>query len=161
MQRADFESGRAELERAIPDLTHDPVEATRAMVFLGHPYGSTWHVSKHIDWLRKAAEMQPDSMSDIDKMTLTVDRMTTLLLLGAESGWDLAARMPVVATTVKEGLQATRGHGNAGYTSPSRPPSSSRPTARSSSRSRPRSSSPTTARCISPPSSFCAAEQSS
>ncbi|MGI8700858.1 MAG: helix-turn-helix transcriptional regulator [Nocardioidaceae bacterium] len=116
MQRADFEAGRAELERAIPDLSHDPEESTRAMVFLGHPYGSTWHVSKHIDWLRRAAEMQPDSMSDIDKMTLTVDRMTTLLLLGEESGWDLAARMPVVATTVKEGLQATRGHGNAGYT---------------------------------------------
>lgn len=116
MQRADFEAGRAELELAIPDLTHDPVESTRAMVFLGHPYGSTWHASKHIDWLRKAAEMQPDSMSDSDKMTLSVDRMTTLLLLGEESGWDLAARMPVVATTVHEGLQATRGHGNAGYT---------------------------------------------
>lgn len=116
MQRADFEAGRAELERAIPDLAHDPEESTRAMVFLGHPYGSTWHVSKHIDWLRRAADMQPESMSDIDKMTLMVDRMTTLLLLGEESGWDLAARMPSVASTVKEGLQATRGHGNAGYT---------------------------------------------
>ncbi len=116
MQLADFEAGRAELEKAIPDLAHDPIESTRAMVYLGHPYGSTWHVSKHIDWLKRAAEMQPDSLSDIDKMTLTVDRMTTLLLLGEESGWDLANRMPVVASTVKEGLAATRGHGNAGAT---------------------------------------------
>lgn len=116
MQRADFEAGRAELERAIPDLAHDPVESARAMVYLGWPYGSSWHVSKHIDWLRRAAEMQPETMSEIDKMTLTVDRMTTLLLLGEESGWDLAARLPSVASSVAEGLQATRGHGNAGAT---------------------------------------------
>ncbi len=116
MQMADFETGRAELERAIPDLAHDPVESTRAMVFLGHPYGSTWHVSKHIEWLRRAADMEPDTMTDIDKMTLRVDRMTTLLLLGEESGWDLAARLPVVSSSVSEGLQATRGHGNAGAT---------------------------------------------
>ncbi|MDX6309536.1 MAG: hypothetical protein QOI06_2582 [Nocardioidaceae bacterium] len=116
MQLADFEGGRAQLELAIPDLAHDPIESTRAMVYLGHPYGSTWHASKHIEWLTRAAEIEPATMSDIDKLTMTVDRMTTLLLFGEESGWELAARMPVIATTVKEGLQATRGHGNAGAT---------------------------------------------
>ena len=116
MQLADFEMGRAELEKAIPDLAHDPVESTRAMVYLGWPYGSSWHASKHIEWLRRAAEIQPATMSDIDKMTLTVTRMTSLLLLGDESGWDLADRMPIVASSVQEGLQATLGHGNAGAT---------------------------------------------
>jgi DNA-binding CsgD family transcriptional regulator len=116
MQLADFEAGRAELEKAIPDLAHDRVESTRAMVYLGWPYGSSWHLSKHIEWLRRSEEIEPESMSEIDKMTLRVDRMTSLLLLGEESGWELAAELPAVATSVKEGLAATRGHGNAGAT---------------------------------------------
>lgn len=116
MQMADFDAGRAELEKAIPDLAHDPVESARAMLYLGHPYGSNWHASRHIEWLRRAAEIEPDSMNETDKLHFAVDRMTTLLLLGEESGWDLASRMPSVASSISEGLHASRGHGNAGYT---------------------------------------------
>ncbi|MGI8578489.1 MAG: helix-turn-helix transcriptional regulator [Nocardioidaceae bacterium] len=115
MQMADFEAGRRELELAIPDLDHDPAEATRAMVYLGFPYGSSWHANTHIEWLQRAAERAPSSLSPLDRLTLTMDRMTTLLLLGEESGWELAAEIPAAVSSAKEGLQATRGHGNAGH----------------------------------------------
>lgn len=115
-QMADFDAARIELERAIPDLAHDPLESARAMLYLGQPYGSNWHASRHIEWLRRAAEIEPDTVGDTEKLTFAVDRMTALLLLGEESGWELASRMPSVATSIAEGLHASRGHGNAGYT---------------------------------------------
>jgi DNA-binding NarL/FixJ family response regulator len=116
MQMADFEAGRAELEMAIPDLGHDPVESTRAMVYLGWPYGSTCHMSEHIEWLRRSEMTEPPTLGEVEKMTLRVDRMTSLLLLGEESGWRLAAEIPVAVRSVTEGLEAPRGPGNAGAT---------------------------------------------
>ncbi len=51
----EFDAGRAELERAIPHLAHDPVEAARAMVNLGRPFRAEWHASTHLQWLQRAA----------------------------------------------------------------------------------------------------------
>lgn len=115
MQMGEFEAGRLELELAIPELDHDPAEATKAMVYLGFPYGSSWHAKTHIEWLRRAADRAPSSLSAIDRLTLTMDRMTTLLLLGEEAGWELVAEIPSEVFSAQEALQATRGHGNAGH----------------------------------------------
>jgi DNA-binding CsgD family transcriptional regulator/tetratricopeptide (TPR) repeat protein len=110
----DRESGRAELERAIPGLTRDPVEATRAMILLGWPSATTWPASRHLQWLRRAAEVV-GPMPRADQIELTVDRATVLLLLGDETGWDVAAQIPDDGLTPRERQHVTKGSMNIGH----------------------------------------------
>ncbi|MGH3509945.1 MAG: LuxR C-terminal-related transcriptional regulator, partial [Nocardioidaceae bacterium] len=115
MQMGEFEPGRAELSAAVPHLGENPAEATRALVYLGWPYGSRRHAVTHLEWLRRAAALQPGSLSVTDRLSLVVDRLTSLLLLGDGSGWALAESLPTEYDGVNEGLQLARGHGNAAH----------------------------------------------
>jgi DNA-binding CsgD family transcriptional regulator len=113
--RDDREAGRAELERAIPGLAHDPVEAARAMIMLGWPTATTWPASRHRQWLQRAAEVAAP-MPRADQIDLTVERATALLLLGDETGWDVAAQLPDDGLTSRERRYVARGNANIGYT---------------------------------------------
>jgi len=110
----EFDAGRAELERAIPHLAHDPVASARAMIILGWPRGTTWTVSAHRRWLRRAGEVTAPSIAAADRMRLSVDRATGLLLLGEEAGWAEAAQIPGDAPTPQERHEITRGYVNTG-----------------------------------------------
>lgn len=109
----DFAGGRAELERAIPHLGHDPAEAARAMVYLGWPLDPAWPAVMHRGWLRRAvtamAPLEPPVYRSLD-----MDRVTALLILGEEEGWAQAARIPAQAPTPRERLGVTRGNLNVG-----------------------------------------------
>ncbi|MER5470772.1 hypothetical protein ABZX90_19695 [Streptomyces sp. NPDC002935] len=47
-QMEAFEQSRIEMERALPDLGHNPAKAARAMVLLGVPYGTTTPAAEHL-----------------------------------------------------------------------------------------------------------------
>jgi DNA-binding CsgD family transcriptional regulator/tetratricopeptide (TPR) repeat protein len=109
-----YEAARAELERAIPHLAHDPSKALRAMMGLAWPRGSTCPASRHLRWVRRAAELTGPSMTAADQLRFAVDRASVLLMLGQQAGWAEATQIPDDASTVKERLQITRGNLNIG-----------------------------------------------
>jgi DNA-binding CsgD family transcriptional regulator len=109
----DREAGQAEIERAVPGLGQDPVEATRAMIYLGMPYLSAWPASRHRQWLQRAAEVTAP-MPRADQIDLTINRASALLLLGDESGWEVAAQIPDDGLTPRERQYVVKGHMNVG-----------------------------------------------
>jgi DNA-binding CsgD family transcriptional regulator/tetratricopeptide (TPR) repeat protein len=110
----EFETARSELERAAPGLSHKPVYAVRAMLMLSWPRGPG-RVSVHARWLRRAAKFTP-SIGPVDRLRMTVDRATGLLLLGDSAGWAEAAQIPEHAVTSQEMWEITRGNLNIGHT---------------------------------------------
>ena len=108
------DAGRAELERAIPYLDHDPAEAARAMMRLGWPRDGRLPVSAHLRWLRRAADLAVPSMTAASQLSLAADQATARLMLGEEDGWERAARIPDDAPGPAERAQVTRAHSNIG-----------------------------------------------
>jgi DNA-binding CsgD family transcriptional regulator/tetratricopeptide (TPR) repeat protein len=108
------EAGRAELERAIPHLAHDPAEAARAMMRLGWPRSSSWPVSAHLGWLQRATELVVPSMSAADRLSFAADQASVRLMLGETDGWARAARIPDDAPVSAERQQITRANLNIG-----------------------------------------------
>lgn len=109
----EWAAGRAELERAIPHLEHDPAVRARAMMLLAWPRGDTCRADEHIGWLRRAATLAAP-MKPADSLRLAVDRVSALLMLGEEEGWTEASRLPRDVPTGKERLEITRSHLNIG-----------------------------------------------
>jgi DNA-binding CsgD family transcriptional regulator len=108
------EAGRAELERAIPHLAHDPAEAARAMMRLGWPRSSNWPAAAHLRWLQRAAELVVPSTSTADGLRCAADQATARLMLGQRDGWAQAARIPDDAPIPAERQQITRANLNIG-----------------------------------------------
>ena len=109
----EFEAARGELQQAAPGLSHKPVFAVRAMLMLSWPRGRG-PASTHARWLRRAAEFT-ESIGPIDRLRMTVDRATGLLLVGDPAGWAEAARIPEHAVTPQEIWEITRGNLNIGH----------------------------------------------
>jgi DNA-binding CsgD family transcriptional regulator/tetratricopeptide (TPR) repeat protein len=109
----DYEAGRAELEKAIPHMTDDPVDAAWAMMFLGYPHGTTCPASMHLQWLRRA-DLLNAPMAAAERLRFTVDKASALLMLGEEEGWAEAAAIPADAPTAQARWQVTRGNLNMG-----------------------------------------------
>ncbi len=105
------EAGRAEVERAIPHLADDPVEAARGMILLGWPAGTTWPAARHRQWLERAAEMTA-SMAPGDRLNLAVERASALLMLGDQAGWSVAAQIPDDAPSPRERQHVVKAHLN-------------------------------------------------
>jgi DNA-binding CsgD family transcriptional regulator len=108
----EHEASRAELERAVPHLAHDPVRAARAMTLLGYPDSAATAVSEHLRWVRRAAEVSA-SLPPADRLCMLVDRTTVLLMLGEEDGWADAAQIPWDAGSCRHRQLITRGQLNA------------------------------------------------
>jgi DNA-binding CsgD family transcriptional regulator len=109
----DWEAGRAELERAIPHLGHDPLARARAMMLLAWPRGTACPAAGHLRWLRRAAEADVPR-GQADELRAAVDRASALLMLGRQAGWAEAARIPADAPTAAARREITRGHLNIG-----------------------------------------------
>jgi DNA-binding CsgD family transcriptional regulator/tetratricopeptide (TPR) repeat protein len=105
------EAGRAEVERAIPHLADDPVEAARAMIVLGWPAGTAWPAARHRQWLERAAEMT-ESMDTGDRLSLTVGLAGALLMLGDPAGWSVAAQIPDDTRSPRERQHVVKAHLN-------------------------------------------------
>ncbi|MEQ4300953.1 AAA family ATPase [Plantactinospora sp. B6F1] len=113
LMEEETDAGRAELERAVTQLTHDPVRASRAMLTLGWPHGAAWPASTHREWLRRAAEGMT-AVAPADRLRMTVERANALLLLGDPAGWADAAEIPDDAGTAEEWWEISRGNLNIG-----------------------------------------------
>ena len=115
LHTGEFQAGAAELERAIPELGHRPVEAAHAMIWLGTPSQTLRPVSTHRRWLdRAAATMANPSILASDRLELSASRVSALLELGEQAGWAEAARLPQTPATERETLPLARGYLNIG-----------------------------------------------
>ncbi|HLX47525.1 MAG TPA: AAA family ATPase [Streptosporangiaceae bacterium] len=110
---SDWVAGRAEIQRAVAHLDHDPAEAARAMIYLGWPLEPALPASAHRRWLRRAATVMA-SLPAPRRAALAMDRAAALLMLGEQEGWAEAARIPANAPTAGERLQVARGNLNVG-----------------------------------------------
>lgn len=82
-----------EAEAAIADLGHRPDLAIQAMINISLPLIPAWPASRHLMWLERATEMADRLGSASEQHDLNRAQATTLLLLGDEAGWTLAARV--------------------------------------------------------------------
>ncbi|KAB8189233.1 AAA family ATPase [Nonomuraea phyllanthi] len=98
IRRGEHEAAVAELERAVPDLGHDPVRQAHAMTGLGMPYSTNWPATVHRRWLdRAAAVVARSSLPRREVLDLQVNWATGLLTLGDPEGWAVAAGLPDTA----------------------------------------------------------------
>jgi DNA-binding CsgD family transcriptional regulator/tetratricopeptide (TPR) repeat protein len=111
--RHDWGPARAEFERSIPGLAHDPAEAARAMMLLAWPHGSACPVAEHLRWLRRADRLAA-SLDPAHRLRLLVDRVSALLMLGQDRGWTEAAKIPEDSDQPRLRQQIARGHLNIG-----------------------------------------------
>jgi DNA-binding CsgD family transcriptional regulator len=108
-----YETAKAVLERAVPHLTPGSAEAARALIYLGLPLGDIRPAEWHLQWLRQADA--PMSLPEDDQMQLLVDRATALLLLGEDSGWEAARRIPHHPAGIAQRRHVVTGLANIGH----------------------------------------------
>jgi DNA-binding CsgD family transcriptional regulator/tetratricopeptide (TPR) repeat protein len=105
LDAGEHEAAVTELERAIPHLAHRPVEAARAMTWLGWPCHARWPAAEHLRWLDRADErVSGPAIRDSDRRSLRADLATALLMLGEEAGWRVVAEFPEDATDPQDAL---------------------------------------------------------
>ncbi|MFI5998475.1 ATP-binding protein [Streptomyces sp. NPDC051362] len=107
-----MEAGRLEILRAVPALPPDSLEASRARILLALPLGDARPVSEHLRWLDGAPVVAP-SISPHDRLRLLLERAFTLLMLGEESGWTEARKIPD-STSPQQAAIIAAGHTNLG-----------------------------------------------
>ncbi|MGY1498707.1 helix-turn-helix transcriptional regulator [Streptomyces sp. QTS52] len=114
LQVAEYAAAAAELERALPDLVGDPFQAAWAMNTLGSPPSTMMSAEEHRRWLDRAADAARLPMTADQRLALVGDRATSLLEMGDEAGWAVAAELPDTATTPEGMMQLARGGLNIG-----------------------------------------------
>ncbi|QSB15442.1 AAA family ATPase [Natronosporangium hydrolyticum] len=118
-QLGEFGPARAEIGRAVSQLDHHPVEAARAMRFLGLPFVGDEPATVHRRWLQRAAGVDLARLPAAERLALTVDRAAGLLQLGDPAGWAVADELPATVLgaagrTAEERRQVARGYLNIG-----------------------------------------------
>jgi DNA-binding CsgD family transcriptional regulator len=103
---ADYASGQAEIERAVPHLAPGSEELIRAMVLLSYPMGNVQTVAVHLAWMRRAHEVE-SGFTGLQRLRVLVDRATALLLLGDETGWAVAEQLPADGAPAERGTIVT------------------------------------------------------
>lgn len=78
------------IEDGVGDLLDRPDLAAPAMSVLAMPMVSDWPAARHRAWLTRATELLPRITSSSDRLRVTTNRATALLLLGDEAGWQAA-----------------------------------------------------------------------
>lgn len=109
----DFRGCVVELERSLPHLAHDPAAKVNALIMLA--WCASWYPKwKRRRWLDQAVAVQAPLPSASERLRLLVDRISTLLTLGEEEGWELASRLPATAGSAAERLHLARAALNLG-----------------------------------------------
>lgn len=114
MQVGEFDAAYTEIEASLAELRNTPALAARAMMFLAIPLAPTWTAERHLAWLERAAPRLSAIQPAWERLSCVADRAMILLLLGRESGWDVAARLPRSAPTRPELQEIARGRLNVG-----------------------------------------------
>ncbi|HEX6329500.1 MAG TPA: AAA family ATPase, partial [Jiangellaceae bacterium] len=95
INQGDGKSALAELEQAVEHIVHHPLEAARAMTYLGWAFAGPWPASTHRQWLRRAEVAATRVRSPDDRLSLAGDRAAALLMLGDSSAFDLVSALPL------------------------------------------------------------------
>ncbi|MFE2424055.1 helix-turn-helix transcriptional regulator [Streptomyces hokutonensis] len=114
LHAGEYAAGAAELERALPDLAGEPFQAAWAMNTLGSPPSTLMSAAEHRGWLDRAAVAARLPMTADQRLALVVDRATSLLDMGDEAGWSVAAELPDSAATPEGMMQLARSGLNIG-----------------------------------------------
>ncbi|MEV6507735.1 AAA family ATPase [Streptomyces sp. NPDC051642] len=114
LHAGEYAAGAAELERALPDLAGEPFQAAWAMNILGSPPSTLMSAGEHRRWLNRAAGAARLPMTPDQRLALAVDRATSLLDMGDEAGWAVAAELPDSAATPEGMMQLARSGLNIG-----------------------------------------------
>lgn len=109
----EYEAARAELNRAVPQLTGNPGLAARAMGLLGAPHDLVTPASEHLRFLRRAGRLI-SSVPPAGRLPLLLEQSTALLLLGRDEGWVVEAQIAAHATTASDNKQVACGQLNSG-----------------------------------------------
>ncbi|WP_329347553.1 AAA family ATPase [Streptomyces sp. NBC_01261] len=114
LHTGEYAAAAAELEKALPDLADEPFQAAWAMNTLGSPPSTLMSAGEHRRWLDRAADAARLPMTADQRLALAVDRATSLLDMGDEAGWAVAAELPDTATTPEGMMQLARAGLNIG-----------------------------------------------
>ncbi|MFJ9392727.1 LuxR C-terminal-related transcriptional regulator [Nocardioides sp. NPDC101246] len=108
-QAGEFEAGHTQFETAVGELRSRPARAARAMLFLADPESRrSGPAEQHLRWMEQATRLFPQIESPAERRALSIDRVTGLLSLGEEAGWQAAEEIPGSAETVSERRQLVR-----------------------------------------------------
>lgn len=86
-----------EIEDGVGDLLDRPDLAGPAMSVLAMPMVPDWPAVRHRAWLERATALLPRIESSSDRLRVTTNRATALLLLGEEAGWQAADEIQATA----------------------------------------------------------------
>jgi len=86
-----------EIEDGVGDLLDRPDLAAPAMSVLAMPMVPHWPAARHRAWLDRATALLPRIESSSDRLRVTTNRATALLLLGEEAGWQAADEIQATA----------------------------------------------------------------
>ncbi|MFI1485079.1 AAA family ATPase [Streptomyces sp. NPDC020747] len=98
-----------EIEDGVAHLGDRPELAATAMSVLAMPLVPEWPAARHRMWLARATELLPRIESPSDRLRVTTNRASALLLLGEEEGWraaDEIQRAAADAPPAERGLLA-------------------------------------------------------
>lgn len=109
----EAQAALAELSRAVEHL-NSPMDAARAMTYLGWAYAGPWPATTHLRWLRRAAELTASVESAADRLSLAGNRAAALLMLGEPQAWQVIAELPTDAGSAAERHDIARIHANIG-----------------------------------------------
>ncbi|WP_329164540.1 AAA family ATPase [Streptomyces sp. NBC_01267] len=110
----EYGAGTAELERALPGLSDEPLVVARAMTVLGVPTGSPVPAAHHRRWLDRAAELVEREVPPAARLPFLVDHSNALLSLGQSDGWAGLAALPEDSADADHVLHLDRSKLNAG-----------------------------------------------
>ncbi|HEY0639925.1 MAG TPA: LuxR C-terminal-related transcriptional regulator [Pseudonocardiaceae bacterium] len=85
-------------EHAGPDLLDRPDLAIRAMSNLALPLIPDWPAARHLSWLTRAGRLL-DRAGPTDRQAFLRMRITALLLLGEQAGWEALGDLPRSASS--------------------------------------------------------------
>ncbi|TQM80860.1 regulatory LuxR family protein [Saccharothrix saharensis] len=105
-------AGRAEIERAVPDLSRRPALAARGMAALSLPCFGPGPVAEHLRWLDEAERVVAGSRDAELVAAVRANRVSTLMQIADPSAWDTVAALPAHAGSVRVRRQLTRTYHN-------------------------------------------------
>ncbi|MEU9992716.1 LuxR C-terminal-related transcriptional regulator [Streptomyces sp. NPDC048045] len=106
--------GRAELIKAVDELSTRPALAARAMAALALPYWPAGSLMENLAWLARAEATAADSGDEVIQAAVMANRLTVLLSMGDPDGWQLLEQLPRESDNPLILHHSARGVSNAG-----------------------------------------------
>jgi DNA-binding CsgD family transcriptional regulator/tetratricopeptide (TPR) repeat protein len=113
LHRSHYAEGYALLERAVPDLPRGSIQLAATVALLSLPGWVDRTAQTCRYWLRQIPELTAE-LPPTERLRIDVDLMSTLLALGEESGWEVAAQLSTAAASALDRPHVARVEVNIG-----------------------------------------------